>query len=124
MRNTLLKIIFLLYLSVQVIESYPQNNNYLRSNQTINIDSEISSLMKELELSNDQTIVIGMLILKYSLDFDYKQYENASDVKKYAIVKSKLKELDKDLKDVLDKRQFKVYKKKKKTIKKKLMKGS
>ena len=116
-------IIFSLYLSVQVTGSYAQSFSGLLSNTNANIDSELSSLMKDLDLTNDQGIVLGMLILKYSLEFDYKEFENASDVKKYSMVKSKFKDIDKDLKDVLDKRQYKVYKKKKKEIRKKMVKG-
>lgn len=110
-------------MSTQAITVNAQLGKGSRTDLNINIQTELSELMDELKLSNDQTIVIGMLILKYSLEFDYKEFENASDTKKYMMAKSQFKEIDKDLKDVLDKKQFKVYKKKKKEIRKKLIKG-
>ena len=111
-------------LSVQVFDSYAQPNNKKNANTDLNIDAELSELMNDLKLTDDQGVVIGLLILKYSLEYDYKEFQAASKAKQYTMVKAMIKELDKDLKDVLDKRQYKIYKKKKKEIKKKLMKGN
>ena len=76
--------------------------------------------MNELELNNDQKLYIGMLILKYSLEFDFKEFEDASKVKQYSMAKSKIKELDKELKVILTKQQFKTYKRHKRELKKEL----
>ena len=111
-------------MSTQVIDTYAQPGMGSHTELEINIQAELSQLMEELNLTDEQGVVIGLLILKYSLEFDFKEFENASDVKQYSMLKSQLKEVDKDLKEVLDKRQFKIYKKKKKEIRKKLRKGN
>ena len=100
-----------------------QSGSKTHVNTDINIDKEISDLMNELELNNDQKLYIGMLILKYSLEFDFKEFEDASKVKQYSMAKSKIKELDKELKVILTKQQFKTYKRHKRELKKEL-KGS
>ena len=119
MKN-LLSFLLFLCLSIPFVQAQP---NQLSINGNTGIDKEISSLMNELDLSADQKMVLGMLILKYSMEFDYKAFNDGSKTKQYSIIKKKIKQLDKDLKEVLNKDQFKIYKKRKKAIRKQLMQG-
>ena len=118
MLKTLSIFLLTICLSVQSFDTSAQSN----AGPNVNIDAELSELMNDLKLTDDQGVIIGLLILKYSLEYDYNEYQTASKAKQYTMVKAMVKELDKDLKEVLDKKQYKIYKKKKKEIKKKLMK--
>ena len=115
-------ILLLLVITAPVYTATAQFNNEIHVNG-LSLYKEISDLMNELELNDQQKIVIGLLILKYSLEFDYKKFEDASNTKKYTMAKAKIKELDKELKDVLDKQQFKTYKKRRKAIVKEIRKS-
>ena len=88
------------------------------------IDQEISLLLNELELKDEQKIVIAILLLKYVAEFDQEEFEDATTLKQLSIAQQAIKKMDKDFKVILDKRQFKVYKKHKKAIKKEIKKLS
>lgn len=115
-------ICFLLLLILPVSDGFAQSDSEIHIEGSTNLDNEISQLMNDLNLSNDQKIIVGLLVLKYGTSFDYKEFESASKARQYAMAKKTIKEIDKELKDVLDKKQYKIYKKRKKAIKKELMK--
>ena len=120
----MIRITFILafFISVQILpqQILAQGTSQTHINSDINIDKEISELMNELDLSNDQKLYIGMLILKYSLEFDIKEFEEASKMKQYTLAKAKIKEMEKELKPILSKQQYKIYKKHKKELRKEL----
>lgn len=88
------------------------------------LDREITAMMNELDLKTEQQIVIGILLLKYGAEFDVDEFEQASKLKQIAMAQSTLNKIEKDFKVILDKSQYKVYKKHKKVIKKELKKAS
>ena len=112
-----------LVLITPINELRAQNKSEIHVDGSSNLDKEISSMLNDLNLRTDQKLVIGLLMLKYAAEFDFSKFENSSKTKQYTIARSKIKELDKDLKEVLDKQQFKSYKKHRKIIKKELMKS-
>ena len=77
--------------------------------------------MNDLDLRTDQKIALGIIVMKYATSFDYSKFEDSSKSKQYAMARSTIKDLDKDMKAILDKKQFKIYKKHKKKIKKELL---
>jgi len=101
---------------------YAQADSEIHVNGSSNLDREFSSLMNDLELRTDQKLVLGILILKYAAEFNFSEFEDATKAKQYTMARSTIKDLDKDLKEVLDKQQYKVYKKHRKRIKKELLK--
>ena len=120
----MLFIIFsVLILITPITELRAQNKSEIHIDGSSNLDKEISSMLNDLDLRNEQKLVIGILMLKYAAEFDFSEFENSSKAKQYTMAKSKIKEFDKDLKEVLDKQQYKVYKKHRKLIKKELMKS-
>ncbi len=112
-----------LVLITPINELRAQEKSEIHTDGSSNLDKEISSMLNDLDLRTDQKLVIGLLMLKYAAEFDFSEFENSSKTKQYTMAKSKIKELDRDLKEVLDKQQFKVYKKHRKLIKKELMKS-
>ncbi len=98
-----------------------QFGNSIHVGNDSGLEKEFSELINDLELRNDQKLALGIIVLKYTASFDFNEFEDASKSKQYAMARSTIRDLDKDLKEILDKRQFKVYKKHKKKIKKELM---
>jgi hypothetical protein len=88
------------------------------------LDREITAMMNELDLKTEQQIVIGILLLKYGAEFDIDAFESASKLKQVTMAQSTLNKIEKDFKVILDKGQFKVYKKHRKVIKKELKKSA
>jgi len=123
MKRLLFSIVLALVLIAPINELLAQGPSEIHVDGTSNLDKEISSMLNDLELRTDQKLVIGLLMLKYAAEFDFSEFENSSKTKQYTMAKSKIKELDKDLKEVLDKQQYKTYKKHRKLIKKELLKS-
>ncbi len=113
-----------LLLMAPLTELRAQDLSELHLNSSSGLDQEISEMLNDLDLRNNQKLVIGILMLKYATEFNFSEFENSSKTKQYTMAKSKMKAFDKDLKEVLDKQQFKVYKKHRKKIKKELLKSA
>lgn len=104
------------------ILSSAQTSAEVRVDSDFTIDKEISILMNELELKNDQKLAIAMLLLKYASEFDLTEFDDASKAKQYNIARKSIRQMDKDLKGILDKGQYKTYKKSKRKIKRDIRK--
>lgn len=105
----------------QTIQAQPQSTISIHSGS--GFEKEIASLMNDLNLTGEQKLVIGIVMLKHASSFDYSSFENASKTKQYKLAKKAINSLDKDLKEILDKSQFKVYKKHKKQLRKELIRS-
>lgn len=112
-------VILFIFFSVGTLIAQPSQ---LRINGDSGLDKEIAVLMNDLDLSTDQKIMVGMLIMKQTLDFDYQKFNKASETGQYLILKKELRQMEGELKGILDKKQYKVYKKSKKALRKELKK--
>jgi len=118
----LLYSLFGLFLLGHPATSFSQQYTEVHISEDFSFDKELDDLLKNLDLSTEQKISIGIVILKHSLEFNYKKYDGTTEMKQYQMINAKINELDKDLKEILDKGQFRKYKKWKKKVKRELRK--
>lgn len=117
MRLTTILVLVLLLQSF-FLHSQPRSEIFINSNS--GLEKTLSGLVNELELSDEQKLVIGMIILKHALNFNYSEFEKKSDAGKYVEIRALVKEIDAEMKEVLTKKQYKIYRKKKRALKKEL----
>lgn len=87
------------------------------------LEKQLNLLIVELNLTWDQKLSLGIITLKHSSQFDFVKFEQAGKIKQYRMANTAIRKLEKEIKPILNKEQFKIYKKHKKHLRKGLMKS-
>lgn len=102
-----------------LIACQPLPNNSDRAE----LEKQLNLLIVELNLTWDQKLSLGIITLKHSSQFNFVTFEKAGRIKQYRMANSAIRKLEDEIKPILSKEQFKIYKKHKKHLRKGLMKS-
>lgn len=89
----------------------------------VDLERQLNLLINDLNLTWDQKLSLGIITLNHSSQFDFTRFQNAGKMKQYCMFNVAIRKLEKDIKPILSKEQFKIYKKHKKKLRKSLVKS-